>query len=282
MSKTPGKKFKDALMLENPLQLMGTINAYCARMAESVGYQAIYLSGGGVANASYGIPDIGETTLENVCEDVSRIASAVDVPLIVDMDTGWDNPQKSIEALIKAGAAGAHMEDQVSAKKCGHLNDKKLVSQDEMVTRIKAAVAGKKADPDFYLIARTDALANEGMESAIQRAKAYLAAGADAIFAEAFTELTQYEIFCDAIKAPVLANITEFGKTPLYTTTELKSVGVKIVLYPLSAFRAMNQAALTVYKTVREEKTQQSVIDQMQDRQTLYNFLGYDGGKAIG
>ncbi len=273
--KTPGLKFKSALQNENPLQLMGTINAYCARMAETVGYQAIYLSGAGVANASYGIPDVGETTLENVCEDIKRITSVADVPLIVDMDTGWDDPKYSVENLIAAGAAGAHIEDQVCAKKCGHLNNKKLVSTDEMIDRIASAVAGKGSDLDFYLIARTDAFANEGMDGAINRSQAYLDAGADAIFAEAFTELSQYQIFCEAIQAPVLANITEFGKTPLYTLDELKAAGVQIILYPLSAFRAMNQAAFTVYETVRKEGTQQSVVDQMQDRKTLYNFLQY-------
>ena len=226
---TPGRRFKAVLSEENPLQLMGTINAYCARMAKSVGYKAIYLSGAGIANASYGIPDIGETTLENVCEDIRRVSAVVDTPLIVDMDTGWDDPKYSVEKFIEAGAAGAHIEDQASAKKCGHLNNKQLISIDEMVARIKAAVSGKKADPDFYLIARTDAFANEEMAGVIARSQAYLDAGADAIFAEAFTELSQYKTFCEKIKAPVLANITEFGKTPLYTVDELKSVGVQIV-----------------------------------------------------
>lgn len=272
---TKGKQFKQALHAENPLQLMGTINAYCATMAQRVGYRAIYLSGAGVANASYGIPDVGETTLDNVCEDACRITAAVDAPLIVDMDTGWGDPAKSVSSLIQAGVAGAHMEDQVSAKKCGHLNNKQLISTDAMVDRIESAKTGNAKDPDFYLIARTDAFANEGLDAAITRANAYLAAGADAIFIEALTRLDQYKIFCDAINAPVLANITEFGKTPLFTVDELGSVGVRIILYPLSAFRAMNQAALAVYETIRKEGTQQSVIDLMQDRKTLYDFLGY-------
>lgn len=272
---SPGQKFKQALRDENPLQLMGAINAYCARMAEKTGYHAIYLSGAGVANASYGIPDIGETTLKNVCEDVRRITLTVKTPLIVDMDTGWDDPTESVAQLIKAGAAGAHIEDQVSAKKCGHLNGKQLVSQDEMLDRIKAATNGKKDDPNFYLIARTDAFANEGIDAAIQRANVYLTAGADAIFAEAFTELSQYKIFCEQVNAPVLANITEFGKTPLFTVDELKSVGVQMILYPLSAFRAMNQAALDVFETIRQTGSQKTVVDRMQDRQTLYRYLDY-------
>lgn len=278
---TPGHKFKIALSQENPLQLMGTINAYCAKMAVEAGYRAVYISGAGVANASYGIPDIGKTTLDNVCEDVNRIASAVDTPVIVDMDTGWDNPTDSVAALIHAGAAGAHIEDQVSAKKCGHLNEKKLVSTREMVERIKQANSGKSADPDFYLIARTDAFASEGMDGAIARAKAYVAVGADAIFAEAMTELAQYQTFCQQVNVPVLANITEFGKTPLFSVNELKSVGVQIVLYPLSAFRAMNQAALNVYTEIRKKGSQAALLTQMQDRKTLYQFLNYAEYKKI-
>lgn len=270
--------FREALSAENPLQIIGTVNAYCAKMAERVGYRALYLSGAGCANASYGIPDVAMTSLDNVCEDVRRITSVTNLPLLVDMDTGWGtvlNIQRSVSQLIKSGAAAAHIEDQVFFKRCGHLDDKKIIALSEMVTRIEAAVSGK-TNPDFYLIARTDALTMEGMAGVIDRAKAYLKAGADAIFAEAFTSLDDYKKLSDAISAPILANITEFGKTPLYTTDELKNAGVKMVLYPLSAFRAMNQAALTVFEAIRKEGTQQSVVDQMQDRKTLYDFLEYE------
>lgn len=276
---SPGKRFKTALEAEFPLQIMGTVNAYCAIMAKNVGFQAIYVSGAGCANASYGLSDVGMTSLDNVLEDVRRITSVCDVPLLVDMDTGWGtalNISRSVAQLIKAGAAAAHIEDQVFFKRCGHLSGKELVALDEMVERIQAANTGKTADPDFYLIARTDALATEGMSSVIERSKAYLEAGADAIFAEAFTELSQYKQLCSAIDAPVLANITEFGKTPLFTVKELASVGVKMVLYPLTAFRAMNQAALNAYQTVRTQGTQSSLIPYMQDRKTLYDFLNYD------
>lgn len=277
MLQSPGQQFRAALQKERPLQLMGTINAYCARMAERVGYRAIYLSGAGVANASYGLPDLAVTSLDNVCEEVRRITSVTALPLIVDMDTGWGsalNVSRSVSQLIKAGAAGAHIEDQVFFKRCGHRPNKSLVSTEEMVDRIHAAVSGK-TDPEFYLIARTDALANEGMEGMLSRAQAYIEAGADAIFAEAVTELSQYQYLCEQIDVPVLANITEFGKTPLFTVQALAEAGVSIVLYPLSAFRAMNEAALTVYKTIRDAGTQEGVIDLMQDRETLYDFLDY-------
>ena len=265
--------FRAALAAEKPLQIIGTINAYCAKMAERVGYRAIYLSGAGCANASYGVPDVGITTLNNVCEDVRRITSASSLPLLVDMDTGWENPGKAVKKLCQAGAAAAHMEDQISIKRCGHLDGKKIVSLQDMTARIEAAVAGKIQD--FYLIARTDAMAIEGMDGVIQRAKAYLKAGADAVFAEAFTSLDDYKKLSDAIDAPVLANMTEFGKSPLLTVDELKSAGVQMVLYPLSAFRAMNQAALNTFQVIRQEGTQQSLIHQMQDRKTLYDFLDY-------
>lgn len=270
--------FRVALTKESPLQIIGTINAYCAIMAEKTGYNALYLSGAGCANASYGLPDLGMTSLDNVLEDVRRITSITKTPLLVDMDTGWGselNVERSVSQLIKAGASAAHIEDQAFQKRCGHRDGKKIVEIPEMVARIHAAVSGK-TNTDFYLIARTDAMASEGLSGAIKRAQAYLEAGADAIFAEAFYTLEDYKKFSQEINAPILANITEFGKTPLFTVEELKSAGVKMVLYPLSAFRAMNQAALNVYQTIRNNGTQQSVIDQMQDRKTLYDFLDYE------
>lgn len=272
------KSFRVALTQENPLQIIGTINAYAAIMAEKTGFNAIYLSGAGCANASYGLPDLGMTSLDNVCEDVRRITSVVKTPLLVDMDTGFGNElniSRSVSQLIKAGASAAHIEDQVSAKRCGHRDGKKIVEIAEMVARIKAAVDGKN-NTDFYLIARTDAMQAEGLSGAINRAQHYLEAGADAIFAEAFYTLDDYKKLSQEINAPILANITEFGKTPLFTRDELKSAGVKMILYPLSAFRAMNQAALNVYQTIREKGSQASVVDQMQDRKTLYGFLQYD------
>lgn len=270
--------FKQALTAEFPLQIIGVINAYCAIMAEKTGFKALYLSGAGCANASYGLPDLGMTSLDNVLEDVRRITSVTTTPLLVDMDTGWGselNVARSVSQLIKAGASAAHIEDQVFQKRCGHLDGKKIVEIPEMVARIQAAISGKN-NLDFYLIARTDAMASEGLSGAIKRAQAYLEAGADAIFAEAFYTLDDYKKFAQEIKAPILANITEFGKTPLFTVEELKSADVKMVLYPLSAFRAMNQAALNVYQAVRHTGTQQSVVDQMQDRKTLYDFLDYE------
>lgn len=270
--------FRTALSSESPLQIIGTINAYCAIMAEKTGFKALYLSGAGCANASYGLPDLGMTSLDNVLEDVRRITSVATTPLLVDMDTGWGselNVERSVSQLIKAGAKAAHIEDQIAQKRCGHRDGKKIVEIAEMTARIQAAISGKK-NSDFYLIARTDAMATEGLSGAIKRAQAYLEAGADAIFAEAFYTLEDYKKLSKEISAPILANITEFGKTPLFTVEELKSAGVKMILYPLSAFRAMNHAALNVYQTIRREGSQQSVVNQMQDRKTLYGFLNYE------
>jgi len=274
---SPGQRFREALSIETPLQVVGVVNAYAAIMAESVGFRALYLSGSGVASASYGLPDLGMTTLNDVLEDVHRITNATELPLLVDSDTGWGNAfmiAKTIRQMIKAGAAGVHIEDQVQAKRCGHRPNKEIVSTDEMVDRIKAA-ADAKADPDFVLMARTDALAIEGLETTIQRACRYREAGADVIFAEAVTELSQYRKFADAVGVPILANMTEFGKTDLYTTDELKNAGVSLALYPLSAFRAMNAAALHVFRTIRREGTQKGVVDTMQTRAELYDFLNY-------
>ncbi len=272
-----GRRLRDALSAETPLQVVGTINAYSALMAESVGFRAIYLSGAGIANASYGLPDLGMTTLNDVLEDVRRITSATQLPLLVDADTGWGNAfmiAKTIRQMIKAGAAGVHIEDQVQAKRCGHRPNKEIVTAEEMADRVKSAVDAK-TDTAFVLIARTDAAAVEGLDAAIERACRYKAAGADMIFAEALTELDQYRKFADAVGVPILANITEFGKTPLFATEELKDAGVSLVLYPLSAFRAMNAAALNVYQTLRREGTQKGVVDTMQTRAELYEFLNY-------
>ncbi|MBO6555874.1 MAG: methylisocitrate lyase [Pseudomonadales bacterium] len=272
-----GRQFREAIAAESPLQVVGTINAYAAMMAEEVGYKAIYLSGGGVANASYGLPDLGMTSLNDVLEDVRRITSASSLPLLVDIDTGWGgafNIAKTIKDMIAAGAAGVHIEDQVAQKRCGHRPNKEIVSREEMEDRIKAA-ADAKTDPDFVLMARTDALAVVGLDEVIERAVRCEAAGADAIFAEAMTDLDMYKQVVDAVKVPVLANITEFGSTPLYTTEQLGSVGIAMALYPLSAFRAMNKAALNVYTTLRETGTQESVVETMQTRAELYEFLGY-------
>lgn len=272
-----GRRLRDALVIENPLQVVGTINAYSALMAERIGFRSIYLSGGGVANASYGLPDIGMTTLNDVLEDVRRITGTTELPLLVDADTGWGNAfmiAKTIRQMTRAGAAGVHIEDQVQAKRCGHRPNKEIVSTAEMVDRMKAA-ADAKTDADFVLMARTDAAAVEGVDGAIERACRYTEAGADMIFAEALTELDQYKKFVDAVDAPVLANITEFGKTPLYTIEELRSAGVSLVLYPLSAFRAMSAAALNVYQTLRREGTQRDAVHTMQTRAELYEFLDY-------
>ena len=274
---SPGRRFRDAVSAECPLQIVGVINAYAAIMAERVGFRAIYLSGSGVASASYGLPDLGMTTLNDVLEDVRRITSATETPLLVDADTGWGNAfmiAKTVRQMIRAGAAAIHIEDQVSAKRCGHRPNKEVVSTDEMVDRLKAAVDAK-TDPDFVLMARTDALAIEGLGAAIERARRYKDAGADMIFAEAVTELGQYREFADAVGVPILANITEFGKTDLYTTEELGGAGVSLALYPLSAFRAMNAAALNVFKTLRHEGTQKRLVDTMQTRDDLYEFLNY-------
>ncbi len=272
-----GARFRAALSAEKPLQIIGAINAYHALLATQTGYKALYLSGGGVAAGSLGIPDLGISTLEDVLIDVRRITDVTETPLLVDIDTGFGgafNIARSIRSIIKAGAAAVHIEDQVSAKRCGHRPNKAIVSQSEMVDRIKAAVDAK-TDPDFVIMARTDALAVEGLQSAIDRACACVEAGADMIFPEAITELGMYKQFAAAVKVPVLANITEFGSTPLYTVDELRGADVSMVLYPLSAFRAMNQAALKVYEAVRKEGTQANVIDLMQTRAELYEHLDY-------
>jgi methylisocitrate lyase len=272
-----GARFRAALASEKPLQIIGAINAYHAMLATQTGYKAIYLSGGGVAAGSLGLPDLGISTLEDVLIDVRRITDAVDTPLLVDIDTGWGgafNIARSVKSVAKAGAAAIHIEDQTQSKRCGHRPNKSIVSQAEMVDRIKAAVDAKPYD-DFVVMARTDALAVEGLQSAIDRACACVEAGADMIFPEAMTELSMYKQFVDAVKVPVLANITEFGSTPLFTVAELASADVSMVLYPLSAFRAMNQAALTVYETTRKEGTQKNVLHIMQTRMALYEHLGY-------
>jgi methylisocitrate lyase len=272
-----GARFRAALAEEKPLQIIGAINAYHAMLATQSGFKAIYLSGGGVAAGSLGLPDLGISTLEDVLIDVRRITDIVDTPLLVDVDTGFGgafNIARTIKSVAKAGAAAIHIEDQVSAKRCGHRPNKAIVSLEEMVDRIKAAVDAR-VDPDFVIMARTDALAVEGLQSAIDRACACVEAGADMIFPEAMTELGMYQQFVDAVKVPVLANITEFGSTPLFTVDELASADVSMVLYPLSAFRAMNQAALNVYQAVRRDGTQKNVIHSMQTRADLYEHLGY-------
>ena len=272
-----GKKFRDAVKTEKPLQVIGAINAYHARLAEQTGYKAIYLSGGGVAAGSLGIPDLGISSLDDVLTDVRRITDVCSLPLLVDVDTGFGgafNIARTVKSLIKFGAGAMHIEDQVQAKRCGHRPNKEIVSKDEFTDRIKAA-ADARIDDNFVIMARTDALAVEGLDAAIERAQACVEAGADMIFPEAMTELEMYKKFADAVRVPILANITEFGQTPLFTVEELRSVNVSLVLYPLSAFRAMNKAALNVYKTVRSEGTQQSVVDTMQSRSELYDYLDY-------
>ncbi len=274
---TAGARFRAALNAEKPLQIIGAINAYHAMLATQSGFKAIYLSGGGVAAGSLGLPDLGISTLEDVLVDVRRITDAVDTPLLVDIDTGFGgafNIARTIKSVAKAGAAAVHIEDQVSAKRCGHRPNKAIVSLEEMVDRVKAAVDAKPYD-DFVVMARTDALAVEGLQSAIDRACACVEAGADMIFPEAMTELSMYKQFVDAVKVPVLANITEFGATPLFTVEELATADVSMVLYPLSAFRAMNQAALNVYQAVKKDGTQKNVLDTMQTRMDLYEHLGY-------
>jgi methylisocitrate lyase len=253
----------------------GVIHAYAAILAAKAGFRALYLSGAGVANASYGVPDVGLTTLEDVLIDVRRITGATKLPLLVDADTGWEHPGQAVREMIKAGAAGIHIEDQVEAKRCGHLPGKQLVKPAQMVARIKAALLGR-TDPQFVIMARTDAAAVEGLDAAIARAKVYRDAGADMIFAEALTTLEEYRMFTAAVKIPVLANITEFGRTPLFTTRELGAAGVRLVLYPLSAFRAMNAAALQTYRTIRADGTQRKMVSKMQTRAELYDFLGYN------
>ncbi|WP_136252954.1 methylisocitrate lyase [Onishia niordana] len=274
---TPGARFRAALEAQRPLPILGTVNAYTALMAQRVGHQAIYLSGGGVANASFGLPDLGMTTMNDVVEDAKRITAATDLPLLVDIDTGWGgafNIERTVKEMQRAGVAAVHLEDQVAQKRCGHRPNKAIVSKEEMVDRIKAA-ADARIDPDFYLIARTDAFQKEGLEAAIDRANACVEAGADAIFAEAVHSLEDYRAFCDRVKAPILANITEFGATPLFSQQELGEVGCRMVLYPLSAFRAMNAAALKVYQSIHDNGHQRDVVDSMQTRDELYDFLDY-------
>ncbi|HUK01740.1 MAG TPA: methylisocitrate lyase [Steroidobacteraceae bacterium] len=274
---TAGMRLRAALQAERPLQLVGTINAYAALLARTAGFRAIYLSGAGVANASFGLPDLGITSLNDVCEDVRRITSATDLPLLVDADTGFGsafNIARTCRDLSKSGAAGMHLEDQVQAKRCGHRPGKALVATQEMVDRLKAAVDARE-DSSFVIMARTDAHAVEGQQAAVDRARAYVAAGADMIFAEALGSLEEYRQFTHAVGVPVLANLTEFGKTPLFTTAELAGVGVSLVLYPLSAFRAMSAAALAVYETIRREGTQKSAVARMQTREELYRVLDY-------
>ena len=274
----PGAKFLKALSAESPLQIVGTINANHALLAEQAGYKAIYLSGGGVAAGSLGVPDLGITTLEDVLIDVRRIVNVTKLPLLVDIDTGFGpsalNIQRTITSLIAAGAAAAHIEDQVGAKRCGHRPNKELVSKQEMVDRISAAVLAK-GDNSFVIMARTDAIAVEGLDAAIDRAKAYVQAGATMIFPEAIGDLETYKKFADAVKVPILANITEFGLTPMFTTSELKSANVAMALYPLSAFRAMNKAATNVYQTIKQSGTQKELLDKMQTRDELYQSINY-------
>jgi methylisocitrate lyase len=278
MTISAGLRFREAMAQEKPLQVAGCINAYAARMAELAGFKAIYLSGGGVAAASLGMPDLGISTLDDVLTDVRRITDVSDMPLLVDADTGFGgsafNIARTVRSLVKSGAGAMHIEDQVQAKRCGHRPGKALVSQGEMVDRIKAAVDAR-IDPDFVIMARTDAIAGEGLHAAIERSRAYVEAGADMIFPEAVTELEAYRKFSAALNVPILANMTEFGVTPLYTVEELARVDVSLVLYPLSAFRAMSAAALNVYQAIRREGSQRSVIPGMQTRAELYEFLGY-------
>ena len=272
-----GARFRAALDAEKPLQIVGAINAYTALLAERAGYRALYLSGAGVANASYGLPDLAMTTLNDVCEDIRRIASATDLPLLVDADTGWGSAfmiGRTVREMTWAGAAGCHLEDQVAVKRCGHRPGKALVDSGEMCDRLRAAVDGRIND-DFVIMARTDAHAVEGQQAALDRAAAYVEAGADMIFAEALTTLEEYRQFTESIEVPVLANLTEFGKTPLFTTDELAGVGVRMALYPLTAFRAMSKAALDVYTNLRTNGTQSADIDRMQTRMELYDVLGY-------
>ncbi|RUO77713.1 methylisocitrate lyase [Idiomarina seosinensis] len=274
---SPGAKLRQAIQAETPLQIVGTINAYTAMMAEKVGHKALYLSGAGVANASFGLPDLGMTSLNDVCEDIRRITGASDLPLLVDADTGWGgafNIARTVQEMTRAGAAGMHIEDQVAQKRCGHRPNKEIVTQQEMVDRVKAAVDAR-IDDQFLIMARTDALQQQGLDAALERAQACVDAGADAIFAEAVHTLDQYKAFTEALDVPVLANITEFGATPLFNKQELAEVGVEIVLYPLSAFRAMNKAALNVYNSILQNGDQKQVVDDMQTRAELYEFLNY-------
>ncbi len=276
MSSSAGDRLRAGVQAENPLQVVGTINAYSALLAQRAGFKALYLSGAGVANASFGLPDLGMTTLNDVCEDVRRITSACDLPLLVDADTGFGaafSIARTTRELIRAGAAGMHLEDQVQAKRCGHRPGKALVSTQEMADRVKAAVDARV--DNFVVMARTDAHAVEGQNAAIERACRYVDAGADMIFAEALTSLDEYRQFIATVSVPVLANITEFGRTPLFTVKELQDAGVRLVLYPLSAFRAMSRAAELVYESIRRDGTQQGVLERMQTRNELYDVLGY-------
>lgn len=276
-SNTPGQKLRRAVEENHPLQVVGAVNAYCAILAQKTGHKALYLSGGGVAASSLGVPDLGITTLHDVCEDARRITAASDLPLLVDIDTGWGsafNIARATREVARAGAAGLHIEDQVMQKRCGHRPNKAIVNQNEMVDRIKAAVDAR-TDASFVIMARTDALAVEGMQSAIERAQACVEAGADMVFPEAVTALDQYAAFTRAVQVPVLANITEFGMTPLFTTAQLAESGIRLVLYPLSAFRAMSKAALNVYRHILADGTQQQVVAEMQTRDELYACLGY-------
>jgi methylisocitrate lyase len=275
--KSPGEKFRDALALEHPLQIVGAINAFSALLAKEAGFRAVYLSGAGVANASFGLPDIGMTTANDVCEDIRRITAVVDLPLLVDADTGWGNAfniGRSIRELARAGAAGCHLEDQVAAKRCGHRPNKELVSTSEMMDRLKAAV-DSRPEQNFVVMARTDAIAKEGLTSAIARSVQYVEAGADMIFAEAVTRLEDYREFTRQVSVPVLANLTEFGQTPLFSLPELREAGVVMTLYPLSAFRAMAAAAERVYRTIRESGSQADILSSMQTRERLYEILDY-------
>ncbi|HXN35452.1 MAG TPA: methylisocitrate lyase [Opitutaceae bacterium] len=277
--RSPGARFRAALSAERPLQVVGTVNAYCALLAQRAGFRALYLSGAGVANASRGVPDLGLTSLSDVCEDIRRITRACDLPLLVDADTGWGGAAmvaRTVRGMTRAGAAGCHLEDQVSAKRCGHLPGKQLVGTAAMCARVRAA-ARARTDPQFVVMARTDAHSVEGLEKAIARSLAYVEAGADMIFAEALTTLAEYRAFTRALgRTPVLANITEFGKTPLFTLDELRSAGVAIALYPLGAFRAMSRAAEGVYGAIRRDGTQRSVVGAMQTRAQLYDVLRYE------
>lgn len=277
MAISAGSKFRKALKTEMPLQIAGAINAYCAMMAREAGFQSIYLSGAGVANASFGLPDLGMTSLTDVAEDAKRITGVVELPLLVDIDTGWGgafNIARTIQEMERSGVAAVHLEDQVSQKRCGHRPNKQIVSLDEMLDRIKAAVDARK-DQDFFIMARTDAFAQEGLESSVERVQAYAAAGADGIFVEAVQTEEHYRAFKKSVELPILANMTEFGKTELYTKEELASWGVDMVLYPLSAFRAMNRAAELVYRSIRKEGHQKSMVPRMQTREELYQYLNY-------
>lgn len=282
MSETSGLRFRQAVDAERPLQVVGVINAYCARLAERAGFRALYLSGAGVANASFGLPDLGMTSLTDVLEDARRITSTTELPLLVDCDTGWGSSltiARTVREMTRAGVAAIHLEDQVDAKRCGHRPGKQLVLTEVMVNRLKAAV-DTRSDADFVIIARTDAAAREGLDAAIERAARYVEAGADMIFAEALTDAAQYQRFTQALSVPVLANMTEFGRSPLLTVDELKNAGIRLVLYPLTAFRAMSAAAVHVYETVRANGTQAELLTSMQTREALYEVLDYHSFEA--